>query len=160
MGNQPCGGDCFPDPDSSMRMSYPGNEYVLADLNRPSDEKRYKIVYNGETMSKDIKDYTPRKTLNFDLAEGEPHHIERPFDMSFSQSMILPAQDSFSAVGQARGQPLTTVSQQQQLTSSQQWHLAPAKGYFPKGNFVPRFGEGQRHWGMVSEGKENRGQYR
>ena len=65
MGNQTCGSDCFPDGDSSMRLSYLSQDKMLEDLNRPSDEKRYKIVFQGDSLPANImNETTPRRTLN------------------------------------------------------------------------------------------------
>jgi hypothetical protein len=166
MGNHACGGECLPDPDSSMRLSYPGTDNLLVDLNRASDEKRYKIVYNGEPATTEFKDTTPRKTLNFD-DENTGRVVERPFDMSFSQSCIHPAQahESFTIIdySNSKGMPLQPASHHhhQQTTSvyRQQWQLTPNRGDFPKSHHNHRLQEGQRHWGTAFEDKENRYQH-
>lgn len=124
MGNHPCGADCMPDPDSSMRQSYGGTDNVLADLYRKSDEKRYKIVYSGDPMDHHGKDCTPRKTLNFDDADGEKFQVDRPFDISFSQSAILPGNDTQRVSANPR-QPLSIVSNQQyHLVYQENWNRA------------------------------------
>lgn len=159
MGNQPCGGDCLPDPDASMRLSYPGTDNVLVDLNRASDEKRYKIVYSGEPATKEFKDHTPRKTLNFD-EDADRVGLERPFDISFSQSCIHPAQvqESFTMIDPIHSRiiPLQPAGQQYNTNQRQNWQHTPNQGNFPKGLLDNRFQPGQHHWGTAFQDKENR----
>lgn len=111
MGNHPCGADCLPDNDTSLRISHPDTENILMDLNRPSDEKKYKIVFQGDPFPPQThQDATPRRTLNFDEVALDDRAVSRPFDLSFSQSAIAPFNDSINHG--KNPQPLTAFSGQ------------------------------------------------
>ena len=127
----------MPDGDSSMRLSYPDNDKILDDLNRPSDEKRYKIVFHGDPVQSNTNiDSTPRRTLNFDEVAPDDRKVDRPFDISFSQSVIAPVNDSMSAPPPIR-RPLEVYSGHNYLLSANQHMKNKAQGpptfYQPSG---------------------------